>query len=475
MLSAAGRFVSKKSRKLENSKFHEEKAELICFVGPQEFSSKILNGGSIEIQDIDQLSGILHQFFKKSENPIPISDRKQWPGLANGIKTFESYIRSQVSLNLPEFNFFTDLLPQMINIALEYSYGDDASIQGACPLLPTLVNESAGSKTIEMQATLTRRQIRHILCNTFLMNTTFMNGTSYGQLSFKHLYASSFKIAAERLVCFLVYFFRSSRFTETELSEEVQFRREILRESTEPKWTELKKKKISRDVVDIHVGSMEQKPNSVFVDFANRQYHLGEIIASCTQEEILFNCAPEGLVGMVFIETMADNETVIVQNLKRFSTYSGFGDSFRFENMVAPGSTPASFDVLVIDASYEKHFRYNTIIRDLNKAYIGFSSIDAKNARFSTGNWGCGVFGGDRHMKFIQQICAATQAGVSLDYSTYGDEVLCKAFESIIDSIVEKKLAVSVLVDWMVKFHAEMDELKVSNFGEYIRMKLNNA
>ena len=35
----------------------------------------------------------------------------------------------------------------------------------------------------------------------------------------------------------------------------------------------------------------------------------------------------------------------------------------------------------------------------------------------STGNWGCGVFGGDHELKFLQQWIAASFAGIKrLDY-----------------------------------------------------------
>jgi poly(ADP-ribose) glycohydrolase len=40
--------------------------------------------------------------------------------------------------------------------------------------------------------------------------------------------------------------------------------------------------------------------------------------------------------------------------------------------------------------------------RDLNKAFIGFSHDGTKE--IATGNWGCGAFGGDLHLKAFQQM-----------------------------------------------------------------------
>ncbi len=40
----------------------------------------------------------------------------------------------------------------------------------------------------------------------------------------------------------------------------------------------------------------------------------------------------------------------------------------------------------------------------------------------ATGNWGCGAFGNDHVLKFLQQWLAASDAGVArLCYHTYGD------------------------------------------------------
>ena len=67
-------------------------------------------------------------------------------------------------------------------------------------------------------------------------------------------------------------------------------------------------------------------------------------------------------------------------------------------------------------------------MRDLIKAYVGFNLINfddkdvAKMTKtISSGNWGCGAFGGDYELKFIQQWLAATYAGVEkLYYYTFG-------------------------------------------------------
>ena len=68
------------------------------------------------------------------------------------------------------------------------------------------------------------------------------------------------------------------------------------------------------------------------------------------------------------------------------------------------------------------------IMRDIHKAYVGFNLINLESQKdvektISTGNWGCGVFGGNHELKFLQQWIAASFAGVKkLFYFTFNNE-----------------------------------------------------
>jgi poly(ADP-ribose) glycohydrolase len=59
------------------------------------------------------------------------------------------------------------------------------------------------------------------------------------------------------------------------------------------------------------------------------------------------------------------------------------------------------------------------IIRELMKAYTGFSSCDEAE-QIVTGNWGCGIFGGDIKVKFIIQWLAASMAGKNIIFCPFG-------------------------------------------------------
>ena len=67
-------------------------------------------------------------------------------------------------------------------------------------------------------------------------------------------------------------------------------------------------------------------------------------------------------------------------------------------------------------------------MREIRKAYAGFSNTNMyptnrpRKSTVSTGNWGCGDFGGDKEIKFLIQWIAASLAKVKvLNFCTYND------------------------------------------------------
>ena len=122
----------------------------------------------------------------------------------------------------------------------------------------------------------------------------------------------------------------------------------------------------------------------------------------------------------------------------QYSDYQGYGYNFSYKNSLIDGKTPIKMHrIIAIDAlpggsSWFSFFNNDKIIqdinRDLHKAFVGFSLTDfgvEKNdlkKTIATGNWGCGAFGGNHELKFIQQWIAASFAGIEkLDYFTFND------------------------------------------------------
>ena len=174
---------------------------------------------------------------------------------------------------------------------------------------------------------------------------------------------------------------------------------------------------------------------SYCVDFANKYIGGGVLTGGCVQEEILFCVEPEAIVSLYFMEVMDDNDAIGIYDTIQYSDYKGYGYKFTYNGCLIKEKTPIKkHRIIAIDALSMKYsFKFikgrsllDDIKRDIHKAYVGFSLANFdKNLEktISTGNWGCGVFGGNHELKFIQQWIAASFAGVErLDYYTFGDK-----------------------------------------------------
>ncbi|KAJ3208541.1 hypothetical protein HDU67_006687 [Dinochytrium kinnereticum] len=200
--------------------------------------------------------------------------------------------------------------------------------------------------------------------------------------------------------------------------------------------------------VNILRGRMEDSDALGFVDFANKDIHIHSIEPSCTQEEVLFSCAPESFIAMAISETLGDSEVVVVRNVRRFIDYVGYLGTFKYNGFYGGDSivptSPRLFDVLIIDAVFSNHFSSTSVKRDMNKAFYAFCMVGGRPV--VTGHWGCGAFGGNKVHKFLQQVCAAAQAGCDrLDYSVFHDDALAGRLENLLTKICDLKWTVKDL------------------------------
>ncbi len=110
------------------------------------------------------------------------------------------------------------------------------------------------------------------------------------------------------------------------------------------------------------------------------QFVEASLLDPCLQEEIRFMINPELIAGMLFIPAMADNESIEVVGAERYSSYEGYGPTFRFKGDFSD-STPRDTwgrrqtRIIAIDAlprPGEKQFQSPLMLRELVKAYSGF-------------------------------------------------------------------------------------------------------
>ena len=187
------------------------------------------------------------------------------------------------------------------------------------------------------------------------------------------------------------------------------------------------------DIQIIEQGSMFNTEAKFCIDFANKYIGGGALSGGCVQEEILFAVEPEAIVSMLLMEVMDDNDAIRIDNLIQYSNYSGYAFSFKYEeSAIKDEQNLIRHNIIAIDAVElfnSGGVDQDSVMRDLIKAYVGFNLINfddkdvAKMTKtISSGNWGCGAFGGDYELKFIQQWLAATYAGVEkLYYYTFGE------------------------------------------------------
>ncbi|KAL9650724.1 hypothetical protein ABK040_001778 [Willaertia magna] len=370
-------------------------------------------------------------------------------GLEESIKRFTEYI--QTKTNDTNFNFYTDLLPSICQWSLERNVETIKIIEA--------------HEEIEF----TPKEIRSILANSFLLNTrNSANNKKVGILDFYGLYLTMKDSAIQRIICQLSYFYIQLHHEDIVMNNRDNIIIKRIKLKKEPDWLKSNltiDNNFIKKQIALHTGNMEEPPVKGFVDFANCQIHIGQIIPSLTQEEVLFSCCPECFITLLNCETLNDDEVVIIKNVMRYSDYTGYSLTFKFNGLYEP--LGRVHDVLVVDATTCDQFTTDMIKRDLNKAYMSFNGI---KEGISTGKWGCGVFGGDLHLKFCQQICAIRLTENKLYFSTYNDTATCKEFNELLELMVKSKMTVGKLVSIMMEYNE--NKAKKGKFGVYLKQQL---
>ncbi|KAF0912485.1 hypothetical protein E2562_014082 [Oryza meyeriana var. granulata] len=230
----------------------------------------------------------------------------------------------------------------------------------------------------------------------------------------------------------------------------------------------------------------DEEQEALQVDFANRYLGGGALSRGCVQEEIWFMIYPELIVGMLFMVSMEDNEAIEIVGAERFSQYMGYGSAFRFTGDYLD-SKP--FDamgrrktrIVAIDAlDYPTRLQFESsgLLREVNKAFCGF--LDQSNHQLyvkllqdlntkdnspsvnpgecigvSTGNWGCGAFGGNPEIKSMIQWIAASQALRSfVNYYTFESEPL-KRLEEVTLWVLRHRWTVGELWHMLVEYSSQ--------------------
>lgn len=106
----------------------------------------------------------------------------------------------------------------------------------------------------------------------------------------------------------------------------------------------------NNQVIDFEFSELKNEIhyNSTVVDFADE--NIGGLVLdtwNCAQEEIIMLLYPEAITCMIFIPKMKETEAVLIENVKKYSNYTGYEKSF----ISFPSEDiKENYNVLAIDA-----------------------------------------------------------------------------------------------------------------------------
>jgi len=341
-------------------------------------------------------------------------------------------------------HLFAVTLPRLARLALQLPQ----LVRRPLPLL---------RRSRPLSVSLSQLQVASLLANAFFCTFPRRNAlqkrgarapeySTYPDINFSRLYSGRCgrpnaktpglsQRRIEKLKCLLHYF---RRVLEKPPTGALTFTRRYIAETALPKWAEATQK--LKDFACDSEGYIEDQEGMLQVDFANKFVGGGVMGEGCVQEEIRFLINPELIVTRLFTEALEKTECLVVTGCQRFSQFEGYSDSFRWKGNADDPSTSDQYgrrttQVVALNAvcfrNEKSQYEAGFLLRDLNKAYVGFhfpsdptTTEAAALPGVATGNWGCGAFNGNPRFKSLLQLMAASVAGRDLTYLTFGDAPL---------------------------------------------------
>jgi len=358
---------------------------------------------------------------------------------------------------------FEKIIPLMIKNLIELT---ECTLTSSIPLL----KQQTGN--FDASITLSQFQIFIILINSFFC--TFPEHLFSKQLTninFTPVYSGNrFNESSnvEKIKCLMNYFRRVMMYDKHKLNLVTYFRRSINKKNM-PMWN-----LSDHTLTNLEVYStkkIEDHDYTLQVDFANSFVGGGVIGAGLVQEEIQFITHPELIVSRLFTEKLMENEVLFVTGFEKFNNYTGYSSTFKFtgdaEDNIQTintkfGKRKLSYMVAMDAKSFKKNkedqYLKHNIIRDLNKCFVAFSAyptIEKENEKLSTistGNWGCGIYGGDQELKSLIQLLVASHCNRNLIFSTFNDENFKKSLIDMHNYLKKKSIKTKQLFMLLISY-----------------------
>jgi poly(ADP-ribose) glycohydrolase len=235
-----------------------------------------------------------------------------------------------------------------------------------------------------------------------------------------------------------------------------QVRAKLPNADREQAWADSSMPLLGIDMVDMGIGfeDMSRSQGCLLADFANMFLGGGVLSGGCVQEEIRFSICPELCVAMLICPCMLENEAIHIVGAEQFSMYTGYARGLRYggpckqQCPTDQDGTPLiaitamdALDLRFGDTSLSMQMSLDAELRELEKAAVAFAPVSEMALKtwpiVATGNWGCGVFGGNTLLKAVLQWLAASEGGLKMRYFPFDQHIgpqinklsakLCKA------------------------------------------------
>uniref|UniRef100_A0A3Q1BDS0 poly(ADP-ribose) glycohydrolase n=1 Tax=Amphiprion ocellaris TaxID=80972 RepID=A0A3Q1BDS0_AMPOC len=322
-------------------------------------------------------------------------------------------------------------------------------------------------KGMNHSITMSQEQVACLLANAFFCTFPRRNSrkteySNYPDINFFRLFEGSSSRKIEKLKTLMCYF---KSVTEQNPTGLVTFTRKGLDKP-------LNWKSSQTLLTKLHItceGTIEDDGYGMLqVDFANRFVGGGVTSSGLVQEEIRFLINPELIVSRLFTEALDHNECLIITGTQQYSKYTGYAQTYKWSGShqdPIPSDTwqRRCTEIVAIDAlqfrNHLEQFLPNRINRELNKAYCGFARPGEQSenlAAVATGNWGCGVFGGDTRLKALLQMLAAAEAGRDVAYFTFGDSQLMTDVHNMHSFLTQRNISVGKVYDLLGQYYSSV-------------------
>ncbi|GMR49238.1 hypothetical protein PMAYCL1PPCAC_19433 [Pristionchus mayeri] len=322
--------------------------------------------------------------------------------------------------------------------------------------LPALVSGSSVESV-----TMSQEQASCLLAYAFFC--TVLPRPNFNHFSFHLWHTQRAPIYVEKMK-FILHYFRTvvDEMPRGTLTFSRQAYREQVNEASFCAWTEP-----LSELYATPEGLIEEMEGCLQVDFANEYIGGGVTNTGAVQEEIRFMCCPEMFVSMLLCDHMDYRDAILIQGAQQYSAYEGYASSLRHVPMELRRDEPrdqfgrARSYLVAIDAhcyqNKASQYKSRFITRELIKAYAGFMPTEGQdNVRpIATGNWGCGVFNGDKELKSLIQLIAASKAGRPMIYVTFQDERFADQLDEVAEVLKAFKVKTGQLFNLLVQFVEE--------------------